>query len=132
MEIPASFWGRTDKECPQCRQVIQAAALRCRFCGTVFGSNRPLQAEEFHAGRQLAEGARRARAGIIWLLIASIVPCTAPLALIVGGIWFMHNRAAIARLPAMQSAMAHIGVGLAGVQTVGLVVVGVLYSLFRG
>src|SRR5258708_3398411 len=36
LEVPPSYWGKDEKECPACHNVIQAAALRCKHCGTVF------------------------------------------------------------------------------------------------
>src|SRR5437868_1145495 len=53
VEIPASFWGQDQKECPVCHQMIQAAALRCRACGTVFSTARPQHADEFRHGRDV-------------------------------------------------------------------------------
>src|SRR5579862_9091732 len=53
MEVPPSFWGQTEKACPACNNMIQAAALRCRFCGTVFSSTQPVQADDFRQQRSL-------------------------------------------------------------------------------
>src|SRR5580704_8067573 len=41
LEVPPSFWGQSEKECPACHNRIQAAALRCRHCGAVFSTAQP-------------------------------------------------------------------------------------------
>jgi hypothetical protein len=129
LEIPAAYWGRSEKECPACKQVIQAAALRCRHCGATFESARPVDTQEFTARQAQRAGASGLRAAAVWLLIFSVVPCTAPLAAFFGTIWFLRNRARINQLRASQSALPKIGLLVAWVQFAMIVIAGVLYGL---
>jgi hypothetical protein len=130
LEVPPSFWGQTEKECPACHNRIQAAALRCRHCGTVFSTARPQDTSEF-AAQRAREGDRPAlRRTITILLIFSILPCTAALAAIVGGIWYALNRQRLAALPAQQAALARIALFIAIGQTALLILVAALHAVF--
>jgi hypothetical protein len=130
LEVPPSFWGQNEKECPACHKLIQAAALRCRHCGTVFNTARPQDVVQFHAQRSLTSDLPGLKRNVIILLIFSALPCTAPLAAVVGGIWYLTRREKIAQLPATQSAMAKIALGIAIGQTTLLVLVAILHSMF--
>ena len=132
LEVPPSFWGQTEKECPACHNRIQAAALRCRHCGTVFSTARPQGTGEFAAQRQM-EGDRPAlRRTITVLLVFSILPCTAALAAVAGGIWYAVNRRRLAALPAQQAALARIALFIALGQTALLIIVAALHAVFAG
>ena len=132
IEIPPSYWGQTEKQCPTCGNMIQAAALRCRHCGTIFQTTRPQGAGEFAAQRALEGSKSSMRRTIIVLLVFSILPCTAALAAIVGGIWYLVNRKRLAALPAQQLALARIALLIAIGQTVILGTVAALHALFAG
>jgi len=43
----------------------------------------------------------------IWLLVFSLLTCTAPLAAVVGSIWYLMNRETINQLPALHAAFLH-------------------------
>ena len=129
IEIPASHWGKTEKACPACGQVINAAALRCRACGTTFDAAAPQETREFHSRQMNKAELPKLATQSVWLLVFSVLPCTAPIAAIVGLIWYTGNRANIKKLPGTQSAMALIAVGLAVAQTALIIVVAVIYSL---
>jgi hypothetical protein len=131
IEIPASFWGQTEKQCPKCQKTIQAAALRCRFCGTEFKTTRPSEGAEFRREEAIKQSLPMHRTIGIIVLIAAIIPCTAPFAAIGGGIWYLVSRKAIARLPMLQATVARIGVGLAVIVTALLVVILLAYSAFN-
>lgn len=128
MEVPLAYWGKTEKECPACRNMIQAAALRCRHCGMVFASARPQGAGEFHAQRALESDLPGLRRKAIFLLVFSILPCTTTIALIGGGFWYAANRKRLAALPAQQAALAKIGLVIGVVQTALLILVLVLHQ----
>lgn len=129
LEIPPSYWGQAEKQCPTCGNQIQAAALRCRHCGTVFQTTRPQGAGEFAAQKALEGSKSTMRRTIIVLLVFSILPCTAALTAIVGGIWYWANRKRLATLPAQQFALARIALLIAIGQTVILVVVAALHAM---
>ena len=131
IEIPASYWGQENKTCPSCHQVILAAALRCRSCGTVFSTARPESANEFRrrTGRQdRAPGIRRT---IVVLFILSAIPCSAPVAAIFGYLWYSNNREELRSLPGLFQGLCKIALGLGVTQTVLTVAVLLAYSAFR-
>jgi hypothetical protein len=128
LEVPASYWGLDEKECPVCQNRIQAAAMRCRHCGTVFATTRPQQVGEFHAARTVKDDLPRLRRSVVILLVFSVLPCTAAITAIVGGIWYARNRTRLAALPTTQVAMAKIALLIAIGQTVLLMVVAVLHA----
>jgi hypothetical protein len=129
IEIPASFWGRSEKNCPVCNSVIQAAALRCRFCNTVFSSARPQDAGEFHQQRAVSDELPKLRKQSIILLIFCVIPFTAPLAAIIGWIWYVAHRRSLAALPASLAALPKIALGVAVVQTLILIAVLIINAL---
>lgn len=113
----SSYWGQEDKECPRCRQRIRLAALRCRHCGQTFESRAP--------GSSTARpGAKPSGAAAVWLLALGLVPFTAPLVLVVGGVGLWIARGRVRRWPATRRAIAYVSLVAAAVVSliVGLVV----------
>jgi predicted Zn finger-like uncharacterized protein len=131
-EIPVSYWGKEEKNCPVCSKVILAAATRCRYCGATFESARPETATEFDRRAAVEKNLPSVRRTALWLLVFSIISCTAPLAAIFGSIWYAKHRQEIEALPSLHAALCKIAVGLAVGQTVLFAVMGVLYGLFSG
>jgi len=129
LEIPAAFWGNEDKHCPNCNNVILAAAVRCKFCGSTFKSARPESTHKFRT-RQAQEGSLSnvQRNGIL-LLIFSLLPCTAPLAGLVGLIWFCLHRQLISKMSGMHSALYKIAIAVAWLQTILIVLFMIIHSL---
>lgn len=132
LEIPPSYWGREEKPCPNCRKTILAAAIRCRHCGAVFSSATPQEAEAYSVQQRIKAKMPAVRTASIWLLIFSLVPCTAPLAAIIGLIWYNSNRQTIRALPALNAALCKIAVGVALAQTGLLILCGILASMANG
>jgi hypothetical protein len=130
IEVPPSFWGQAEKQCPACGSQIQAAALRCRFCGTVFSTVRPQQTDEFQHERMTEADLPKLRRRSVWLLVFSVIPFTAAPALLLGGIWYSLNRARLANLPLAQRSIATIALGVAGVQTL-LLITAILLAALR-
>jgi len=128
LEIPPSYWGREEKHCPSCGQTILAAAVRCRHCGAVFASATPQGAGTYSDQQRIRAKMPGVRTASIWLLVFSLIPCTAPLAAIVGPIWYLSNRDTIRKLPALNAALCKIAVAVALAQTGLLFVCGVLAS----
>ena len=108
----SSFWGQEDKACPRCGQRIRLAALRCRHCGQVFDTRAP-------AAPGAAPGATRPSGAVaVVLLVLGLVPFTAPLVLVAGGLGLWLARRRVRRWPATRRAMAVVGVAAAAVVSV--------------
>jgi len=131
IEIPVSYWGQENKKCPKCGQEILAAAVRCRHCGAVFESARPQAAEEFQQRTALSERLPAARRTVIGLFICSMLTCLAPIGAVWGLIWYPAHREELRALPALYGAICKIGLWVAIGQTVALVLLTVLFALFR-
>lgn len=130
IEIPPAFWGQTDKECPACGARIQAAALRCRACGTVFATARPQNIAEFRHNNELVDDAPKLRRQSIVLIVLSIIPFTAPIGAIAASIWYASKHRRLMELPAQQRAIGKIAVAVGWGQTLILFAVTALYGLF--
>ena len=131
-EIPASHWGKTKKRCPNCAEVILAAAVRCKKCGAVFETANPQDRGSFQ--QQEADRAKlpAVKATAVALLIFGLLPCTAPITAIVGSIWYLSNRKTIAMLPGFYSALCKIAVGVSIVISVLLIGFTILNSTLGG
>jgi predicted amidophosphoribosyltransferase len=128
LEVPAGYWGQENKPCPVCQQEILAAALRCRHCGAMFESAQPEDGSSYRARSRQTDRLPALRRASIGLFVLGILPCTAPLAAIIGGVWFARNRSDIAALPAMHGAMCRLGLGVAAGQTLLLIVASILFA----
>ena len=108
LEIPVSYWGQENKICPVCQTEILAAAVRCRVCGTNFGSARPQDATEFqqHALRSVRAPGLKKKVG--WMFALCVLPCTSPIATILGAVWYAKHRKEITSLPALYSGLSKI------------------------
>jgi hypothetical protein len=116
----SSYWGQEDKECPRCGRRIRLAALRCRHCGATFESRAPSAPRAPGA----SAAAKPTGSAAPWLLVLGLVPFTAPLVLVIGGLAVWLGRARVRRWPATRRAMAAVGLAAAAVVSilVGLVV----------
>jgi hypothetical protein len=131
IEIPVSYWGQENKNCPRCNREILAAAVRCRFCGATFESARPQGAEEFRQRTELTQQLPAARRMIIWIFVFSVLPCLAPIGAIWGSIWYPLHREEVRALPTLYGALCKIGLGVGIGQTVAIVLVTVVFSFVR-
>lgn len=130
IEIPASYWGQTEKHCPRCNNVIQAAAVRCRHCGLTFENARPQEVGEFAAKEsQKAAITVHRRIGVV-LLVFALLPCTAPLAAVGGIIWYIIARKDIAAMPPLNATICRLAVGIAIGVTVLMTIIAGAYSAF--
>ena len=131
LEIPPAFWGQEDKQCPSCGATIAAAALRCRGCGAMFQGGRPQSASEFRRKKQLDSRQAGLRRTVIALFAFSVLPCTAPLAALLGWVWYHSEREAVATLPPLYSGVCRLALGVSTGQTVVVTVAVALYALLR-
>ncbi len=131
VEIPASYWGQEDKRCPSCGGTILAAARRCRHCGAEFATARQLHRVEYSR-----EQARKARApgvrnGVILLVAASLLSCTAPVALVAGFLWYRSVQEDLEKMPGLYAGLSKVALIVAAVQTVTIMAMTLAYGVFR-
>jgi hypothetical protein len=130
LEIPVSFWGKEEKNCPVCNQTILAAAIRCRNCGATFKMAAPETTADFRQRRSIEMSLPSVRKASIWILVLASLTCTAPIMAVVAPIWYRANRRKIKALPAINAAICKIAVGVALAQTFLIVLFMVLYHAF--
>jgi hypothetical protein len=131
LEIPVSYWGQENKQCPNCKREILAAAVRCRHCGAMFDSARPQDAAEFQQRTELTQRLPALRRTVVCLFVVSVLPCLAPIGAVWGAIWYPAHREDVQALPTLYGALCKIGLGVAIGQTVAMVLVTLLFSLVR-
>jgi Zn ribbon nucleic-acid-binding protein len=128
LEIPVSYWGQENKQCPSCGREILAAALRCRHCGAIFESARPQATTEFQQRTALARRLPAARRQVIVLFVLCAVPFLAPVGAVATLIWRPAHREDLRALPSFYAALSLIGLVLAIGLTLALILVTLLYS----
>jgi hypothetical protein len=131
IEIPVSYWGQENKKCPNCGNEILAAAVRCRYCGTVFESARPQEAVEFQQRSELTQRLPASRHTVVALFVFSLLPCLAPIGAVWGIIWYSTHREDLRALPSLYGAATKIGLGIAIGQTIALVVITAWFTLLH-
>lgn len=129
IEMPVAYWGQENKPCPVCSAQILAAAVRCRHCGTVFQTARPLDSAEFSQAASWEAKAPGLRKKIIFLFVLSLVPFTAPVGILILFFWAHARRQEVEELPSLFPALIKIGLLVGAIETVGMVLVAVIFSL---
>jgi len=97
--MPQSYWGLEVKACPRCAKSINVAALRCRYCGTIFEGRSPDQARK----------RKPSSAAAYTIFAAGMFPLTAPIALVAGGIWALVRADEVKRMAGMQRVLLLLG-----------------------
>ncbi|MFC2173726.1 RING finger protein [Acidobacteriota bacterium] len=131
IEIPASYWGQEYKKCPVCGAQIKAAALRCRLCGSEFPSAQPETVVEFRKRATLEQIKPKFRQSVIILFVFCCLPCTAPIAAIIGLPWYLSKRVELDKLTSLYPALARIGLIVGFVQLAIMVIMTALYAFLR-
>ncbi len=132
LDIPPAYWGRETKRCHECDQEIQVAALRCRHCGATFDSDRPVNNAEYELHKtekaDLPGIHRTARV----IFAGGVLPFTAPLVAVFGGIWVSRNRKLLEQAGSVPAAMARIGMYVAFGQIIAMATIAAAFYLFSG
>jgi DNA-directed RNA polymerase subunit RPC12/RpoP len=130
-EIPVSFWGQEEKQCPSCGATILAAARRCAKCGAEFKTARPESDREYRDRKSLEGRAAELRRKAIWLFVTCMIPFVALFASIVGYLWYAAHREEIKTTSSFHSGLCVIGLSMGAGQSIVMVLMGLLYSLLR-
>jgi hypothetical protein len=88
---PLSAWGDT-KKCPACGEMIKSIALRCRYCGTDFGSVDPLTAADLRQHVIVSSKNEQLKKVVVGNFALSLIGCLAPLTLIFGLCYLVPRR----------------------------------------
>jgi hypothetical protein len=131
VEVPVAYWGQEYKPCPVCSNQILAAAVRCRHCGSVFQSARPLDSAEFAQAAAREAKAPRLRKRIVTIFIFCLLPFTAPVGVLIMLFFWQSNRDDVQKLPSLYPALAKIGMLVGSVMTVGLVLLAALFTMLH-
>lgn len=134
LEIPPAYWGREDKDCPQCGKSIMALAVRCRHCGAEIMA-RPEEKSVFQQRTERRARAPRLRTTAKVFLFMALLPGFALITLIAGTAYYRGNRDEIRRLPGGAEGLYRIAIGTAAAQCT-LLVFGVVawyirYAIFE-
>jgi ribosomal protein L40E len=117
LEIPPAFWGREDKNCPECNALIAAMAVRCRHCGASVAA-RPEEKASYQRRQAFRERTPMLRRGAVALVILSLIPIVAAFAAAGGWLFYRGHRAEIRKVPGSCDGLFRIAIGVATAQTV--------------
>ena len=124
LEVPMAYWGQEHKNCPVCGTQMLAAATRCRSCGTTFDSAAPTDRDQFVQKLWQSSKSPALRKQVVWAFVACVLPCTAPIGLVIAIVFFSIKKEDIRALPAIYGALSKIGLVVGIIET--LLIVGAL------
>lgn len=125
---PLSAWGDT-KKCPACGERIKSIALRCRYCGTEFGTVDPLTVDDLSERFEKADKLQGLGKNCVVLFVLSLLGCLAPVLLVVNVVWFLPRRRLIAKAGPVYVVLGYASLAVTSLFTV-LLTIFVIWSLF--
>jgi hypothetical protein len=123
---PQAYWGQETKLCPQCNQTIKVAAIRCRYCGSMFQSAAPISRREHMSRQRTKTELQSTKSVALALFICGIIPCLAPIVVFAGAAWYVAKKEEIRKLPPAHKVYCYVGLIASAVCTVMILVAIVL------
>ena len=100
LEVPVSFSGQGREELPAMQQGDPGRGHAMPLLRGDVQVAQPESNSEFHNRAAVEASLPGLRRACIWLLVFSALTCTAPIAAVVGGLWYHSHRKEFAALPA--------------------------------
>jgi len=129
LEVPMAYWGQEHKNCPVCGTQMLAAATRCRSCGTTFDTAAPTDRDQFVQKLWKSSKSPGLRKQVVWSFVACVLPCTAPIGLVIAIVFVSLKKEDIRSLPAIYGALSKIGLVVGIIETLLIVGAVILSSL---
>ena len=128
--VAPSVWGAERKDCPACSARIRAAAVRCRHCGAMFETRDPMTIAEYQDAKHKKTHLQRLGTMAVMVLVGGVIPCTAPLILLIAPLIYWPQRRLVSDLSPMYRLFLYLGLSLSAVWV--LIIVCVLSFSGRG
>ena len=122
-QAPLTAWGDT-KTCPACKETIKSISLKCRHCGTDFKTVDPLTMSDLKRQRRENREIGSFQNIVIWLFVASLVGCIAPLVLPTALIYLLPKRDKLRRAGPQYMVMGYAALVISALWSLGILAVG--------